>query len=72
MTHQEIGGIFYIYNHFKYFQNLDVLRKTLGKSTLVRKAEELEKMAKCHPADFGENCQRVYFLLKFTKKIFPF
>ncbi|CAK5053572.1 unnamed protein product [Meloidogyne enterolobii] len=43
MTHQEIG---------------DVLRKTLGKSTLVRKAEELEKMAKCHPADFGENCQR--------------
>jgi len=27
-------------------------------------------MAKCHPADFGENCQRVYFLLNFTKKFF--
>lgn len=34
------------------------LAKTLGKTELVRKREELEQIAKLNPADFGTKCNR--------------
>lgn len=41
------------------------LAKTLGKSELVVKREQLEQIAKLNPADFGSKCNRQveYFLI---------